>query len=309
MVGLCWTYETLCRLTPILSRNAGSPIEPEDLNPIIQHLLTTCPGSTIFGVGGRSVVLSITEDIAAKVSFKRDGENLRHEQSIFELLNQAPCPYILHPFLCVPDVTYMQLFKNGTLYERVSMIDKPRPVLQWMLQLSEAVACLESVGYAHGDLNPRNILLDNQDQLKLIDLDFALKIGDGLEVGMEPYVHAYKVGQLIGGGTYGIAGPVTEQFALGSIFWYMSRGTELYAELDGVDQVDRLIEGEFPVLDRDSPIDGIIFDCWHGQFESIAQLSARVRQIFVFDRKFEESKVACEQRHKVLIGEKCSSSE
>lgn len=41
-----------------------------------------------------------------------------------------------------------------------------------------------------------------------------------LNVGYKPYVRAGKSGQLVGGGTYAKAGPVTEQFALGSIFWY-----------------------------------------------------------------------------------------
>ncbi|KKZ62854.1 hypothetical protein EMCG_02788 [[Emmonsia] crescens] len=302
MVGLYWTYENLCEFIPILGCNSSSPIEAVDLNPLIQQLLTTHSGSTIFGVGGHSVLLSITEDIAAKVSLKRDGQHVRHEQSIFELLNQAPCPYIMHSFLCAPDITYMQLFKNGTLYERMSMIGKPRHVLQWMLQLSEAVACLESLGYTHGDLNPRNILLDNQDQLRLVDFDHAVKTGDDLDVGYEPYVRAIKAGQQIGGGTYGKAGPITEQFALGSIFWYMSRGTELYAELDGPDKVGRLIEGEFPIVNRENPIDGLICDCWHGEFGSIAELSARIRQVVVFDKKFQESKMVCEQHHNLLLG-------
>ncbi|PGH14675.1 serine/threonine protein kinase, partial [Polytolypa hystricis UAMH7299] len=254
------TYKNLCEFIPILGCNSSSPIKAVDLNPLIQQLLTTHSGSTIFGVGGHSVLLSITEDIAAKVSLKPSGKHVRHEQSIFKLLDQVPCPYIIHSFLCAPNITYMPLFKNGTLYERMSMDDKPRPVLQWMLQLSEAVACLESLGYAHGELNPRNILLDNQDQLRLVDFDHALKIGDDLDVGYEPYVRASKAAQQISGGTYGKAGPITEQFALGLIFWYMSRGTELYAELDGPDKVDRLIEGELPVVNLENPIDGIIFD-------------------------------------------------
>lgn len=70
----------------------------------------------------------------------------------------------------------------------MTMLDKPRHILPWMQQLADAVACIESCGYAHGDINPRNILVYGQDQLKLADLDHARKIGDDLEVGYEPYV-------------------------------------------------------------------------------------------------------------------------
>jgi serine/threonine protein kinase len=55
----------------------------------------------------------------------------------------------------------------------MSIINKSRPIPQWMQQLSDAVACLESLGYAHDNIKPQNILLDNQDQLKLADFDHA----------------------------------------------------------------------------------------------------------------------------------------
>lgn len=67
----------------------------------------------------------------------------------------------------------------------------------------------------HGDINPRNILV-SKDQLKLVDFDHSLKIGDDLDVSYEPYVRSRKRGQI--GVDYGVAGPITEQFALGSVF-------------------------------------------------------------------------------------------
>lgn len=64
----------------------------------------------------------------------------------------------------------------------MTMVNKPSYILSWMQQLSEAGECIESLGYAHGDRNPRNILLDDEDRLKLVDFDHARKIGDNLEV-------------------------------------------------------------------------------------------------------------------------------
>ena len=117
-----------------------------------------------------------------------------HEQSIFELFDRTSCPSIIRTYLRCPDVTFMQLLRNGTLYQRMTMVNKPRPILQWMQQLAEAAACIESLGYAHGDINPRNILFDDEDQLKLVDFDHALKPEDNLDVGDAPYVRAQKVG-------------------------------------------------------------------------------------------------------------------
>ena len=128
--GSGMTYETLCEVIPIITRDSSSPTNSSDVNIIIKQLLRSCPGSVIYGIGGHSAVLQITEDVAAKVSLKPDGEYARHEQTILELFNQDPCPYIVQSFLHRPDVTFMELLRSGTLTERIHMAEKPRPILQ-----------------------------------------------------------------------------------------------------------------------------------------------------------------------------------
>lgn len=265
MAGLGWTFEELAQYFEQCSSHPP--------NPIIKEILTTCPGSSVFGVGGHSVVLRISDDIAAKVSFKSGDQRLRHEQHIFDLLDQSECPYIVQCWLHGIDISYIEMIANGTLYDRMS-IKEPRPILQWMLQLSCAAACLETLGYAHGDINPQNILLDVNDQVKLIDFDHSLRVGDMLDVGYEPYVRQHR--EAIGG-IYGTAGPVTEQFALGSVFWYMTRGSELYSELDGPGQVDRLLEGNLPTINPQDPIDHIIRNCWNGYYPRVADLVDHIK--------------------------------
>lgn len=266
MAGLCWTYQDLIKYFDGAS----------DLNPIIKPLLMACPGSSVFGIGGHSVVLRVSPDTAAKVALKQGDERLRHEQEVFELLDQLECPQLAQCFFRGIDVTFLELIANGTLHDRLSLVSKPRPVLQWMLQLSSAAACLEAIGYAHGDINPQNVLFDTHDQLKLIDFDHSTKVGDHLNVGYEPYVRQHRE---ILGGLYGVAGPVTEQFALGSVFWYMTRGSELYSDLDGPDQVDRLLDGNFPETDLDNPIDKIIGNCWNGYYSRVADLVDDISKI------------------------------
>lgn len=293
MLGPSFTYEYFCNFVPILTRNSSSPTNADNLNPLIQRVLSYS-GSTIYGVGGHSILISISDDIAVKVSYKAGGEHLRHEQSVFKLLDQEACPYIARAYFYAPDLIFMGLLRNGTLYERLEQVDKPRSILALIQQLSEAAAALENIGFAHGDINPRNILFDEQDRLRLVDFDHALEIGEVVEVGYEPYVRHHRV-------DYGTAGPETEQFALGSVFWFMTRGTEVYADIDGAERVKRLSRRIFPAVDSADPIDAIISDCWQGKFESIAALSRRVRQV-VFDASFEGKKRLCEQHYSCLRG-------
>jgi serine/threonine protein kinase len=121
----------------------------------------------------------------------------------------------------------MPFVSSRNLHERITMGNSSHPILSWMTQLSSAVTALETLGLAHRDIKPANILIDENDQLTLIDLDHALPFGSDLDVGDDPYVRAHFVGEIeggVGGGVYDRAGPKTEPFVLGSIFWYMARG-------------------------------------------------------------------------------------
>ncbi|KND87253.1 hypothetical protein TOPH_08083 [Tolypocladium ophioglossoides CBS 100239] len=93
--------------------------------------------------------------------------------------------------------------------------------------------------------------------VKLIDFNYSVKVGDALSVDYGPYVRQHRE---LFGGVYGNAGPVTEQFVLGSVFWYMARGSKLYSELEVPDQVHGLLDGIFPATDAEDPIDKIIED-------------------------------------------------
>ncbi|BDD61355.1 hypothetical protein MAP00_006402 [Monascus purpureus] len=82
-----------------------------------------------------------------------------------------------------------------------------------------------------------------------------------------------------GGGTRGIAGPETEQFVLGSIIRYITRGYELYHDLDGPARVNRLCDSHFPDMQSDDPIDNIIYNCWFIKFEIMAGLLQEVQTL------------------------------
>ncbi|EGD96023.1 serine/threonine protein kinase [Trichophyton tonsurans CBS 112818] len=246
--GLNFSYQTFCDYLPRITGASSSPANA----PLIKRILGCYPNSTIYGVGSHSALLSISGSLCVKVSYKPGGEHIIHEQEIFRQLESIPCSSISHALYCAPDLIFMELYKNGTLHERLSSTKAPRPVLQWMQQLSEAVACLEALGYAHGELSPRNIMFTEDDNLRLVDFDHSLKLGEDLEVGDYPLYTAQF------GGTFGI---------LGSIFWYMVRGTELWAGVQGLDLVDRLIARTCPDMDLEDPVNRISRDCWTGRFD------------------------------------------
>ncbi|KAI2616343.1 putative Rho-associated protein kinase [Hypoxylon sp. NC1633] len=284
MAGLNWTYDQLSQYMLEASNRT-------DLNPLIKKLLTVCPDSSVFNIGGYSVVLWICPNVVAKVALDPGDQHLRHEQEVLKSLDR--CPHIVQHFFHGTDVSFLELIGNGTLHDRMSMVDKPRLTLQWMLQLSSAASSLEAHGYAHGDINPQNILLDAQDQLKLIDFDHSLKVGDDLDVGYEPYVRQRRENS---GGVYGVAGPVTEQFALGSVFWYMMRGSELYAELEGHEKVLRLLDGVFPLEDPKGPIDNIIAKCWNGYYRRIADIEEDIKAVGAVDLNQESTRMSGDEK-------------
>lgn len=154
---------------------------------------------------------------------------------------------------------------------------------EWMNDLAQAVAFLESLNLAHGDLRPENILLD-RDRLKLSDFDCTAEIGTDFEACMAPYGRILNGDELDQGrrGSSGFLGPRTEQFALGSLYYLINYGFEVYGDRcltedpneHGRKVVDLLQEMEFPKLNGDPLIDDIINKCWHNNYATTAELAA-----------------------------------
>lgn len=153
---------------------------------------------------------------------------------------------------------------------------------QWMHDLTQAVAFLESLNLAHGDLRPENILLDG-DRLKLSDFDCTAEIGAQFEACMPPYGRILNSSEAEYGncGSSGCLGPRTEQFALGSIYYLINYGFEVYGDQTLTEDhrergpmiVHLLQHMELPKLTGDSSIDSIIDKCWHNKYPTIAELA------------------------------------
>lgn len=251
-------------------------------------------------------------DIAIKKCRPNQEEDMANEQNIFTYLERhAPSPHIVQSFYRVPNAIFLEFApagdvaavlqdnqeREGSPSWRVTKVLKTQPVslcCLWVKQLCAAATWLEEIGLCHGDIRPPNMLFQNRGHMKLADFDRAIRAGEHLDAGTEPF--ARLVGDEGGRdrGTYGTAGPRTEQFAIGSVLYSLTRGHEPYDdEYWGKDHGPLLLEKfqrvEFPPL-GDSTIDQIIKSCWYGHYGSVAELLRELEcldcdQPTIFDRE------------------------
>lgn len=176
--------------------------------------------------GATSVVYQLNADIVVKYRYG-EAEQFKREQEILRLLTGLPsyCSAIVQCFYCHEDLIFLEYLPGTTLDERYYYRREkdqyegvPVPVIsQWIYDLAGAVATLEEIGFVHGDLAPHNIMVSPRNQVTLIDFDCAQRIGDLYDGVGAPYHRILDTDETSLGrpGSFGIAGPRTEQFFLG----------------------------------------------------------------------------------------------
>lgn len=157
---------------------------------------------------------------------------------------------------------------------------------EWMNDLAQGVAFLESLSLAHGDLRPENILI-HHDRLKLADFDCTAEVGSNFEACVSPWGRVLNASEADQGppGTFGYLGSRTELFALGSLYYLINHGFEPYGDrlltddLDGPNIVNLLQNMVFPEPNCDQLIEDIINKCWRNKYASVAELAARTQAL------------------------------
>ena len=262
-------------------------------------------------------VYKINDHIAVKYTTDPDSEGFRKEVAFFDILEKhEPCPDIIQSFLRVPQGNFLAFMSCGSLHERleahqrrsddgirVEQVTGAVPenlIKQWFTELCNAAAWLEHLGYGHGDIRPPNLLLDSQEHLKLADFDCITPIGTPSEGAAPPWARILGPEAGSEAGTFGLCGPRTEQFAIGSVLYCLTRGHEPF-EMEKFDdlaeQVTLLQRMEFPQL-LDDPFDSIIERCWKGQFALLHHLSREAQSLFYGNDQ---------PRQPALTSEYCSS--
>ncbi|CAG8976281.1 hypothetical protein HYALB_00011766 [Hymenoscyphus albidus] len=150
-------------------------------------------------------------------------------------------------------------------------------VEQWIMELSSAVAWFESLGYAHTDIRPENIIFDSDDHLRLTDFDNVEKIGTRASGCAPPWARCLGSEAGDGRGSFGENGARYESFTIGSLLYLMTRGHEPYDDAIFGPQVGeakgRLLQLMlFPLLGTDA-LDNIIRKCWYGNYQRLEDLA------------------------------------
>lgn len=254
---------------------------------LLEELPVSLDECRFIAKGATGWVFEAAPGIAIKYSVRGRLDAFQIENEIYDLIEQSrPPPYFIRSFLRLPGINFMQLMvdsldarlqrnqrrdlKNDICLE-VRRLEPTKKIEQWAVELSGALAWLESLGLVQGDLRPTNLLLDSDDHLKLADFDSSCRIG-AENMGLAP-PWSRVLGQESGGlyGTYGLYGAQSEQFAFASILYYLTRGFEPYED-QGAEAINLWHNMMFPEL-SDSHLDVLTLRCWRGEFATLADLA------------------------------------
>ncbi len=133
------------------------------------------------------------------------------------------------PFLTMP------FYKNGTVHSKIppvpALFSSPQ-LYAWLCSAAQALQHLHTNHLAHGDLRPRNFLLDDDDELKLADAGLLQAVWDveGYNIltlekdrfqGASPELLAHQG-----------ASPAGDIFSLGHHFYVLFTGASPYGGVD-----------------------------------------------------------------------------
>ncbi|KAG6155700.1 hypothetical protein E4U51_008428 [Claviceps purpurea] len=168
---------------------------------------------------------------------EESAEKIAHEKSTHELLMKQPHPNIVRCILCVPEGFFMERME-ATLQTRIEQysaghVPSNRTKARWITQIASTLSWIEGLA----------------EELEAVSESFA-KLNKGRKI---PH-----------------AGPITEQFALGSCIYTIRFGHVPLDGLDPPDKIPKLMNNEFPSTENDAEFGGATESCWQEQYASIA---------------------------------------
>ena len=154
------------------------PIPKEDIWPPFTDRLTLAPHPLPNGtfLKKRSLVAFDPE------TGPKPREILLHEAHMCEILRRHPHPNIASYLGCIRDeglVTGLCFVRyKETLFERLSDSNRPLNLRPSLEGVKNGLDHLHDLGLNHNDVNPANIMLDDEDVPVIIDFDSCQREGD-----------------------------------------------------------------------------------------------------------------------------------
>ncbi|CAD0107583.1 unnamed protein product [Aureobasidium uvarum] len=255
---------------------------------IIQSPFPSLSTNNFVSQGSAGQVFAITRNIAFKcpilfkevnlgpddkVWMQQNVKRLENEKRIYRLLSSHPHPHLLQAILCTREGIFMPRL-DTTLAIRLRTQTSPDLQERWIQQLVSAVAWLEELGHAHGDLRPHNIFLDQSSNIVVGDFDATVPFGAELQLSTLPFCKVDEDFETPR------AGAETEQFSLGSCIYNIRFGFAPFSDLGLESPVwrKRLVRKEFPSTEGDV-YGSIIQSCWYGVYPSIRALQDELLKI------------------------------
>ncbi|KAL5405735.1 hypothetical protein PMIN06_002781 [Paraphaeosphaeria minitans] len=193
-------------------------------------------------------------------------KKLENEKAIYQILMEHWHANIVRGLLCVPEGIFLhrQEMTLETRIERspISAISSSTQE-RWIQQIASALAWIEHLGYAHGDLQPANIFLGTREEIRLGDFDATVKRGEHLMVVSAPFC------KLDENYEPPVAGLLSEQFSLASCIYAIRSGHKPFHNIEAPIRVRRLIMNQFPSTAADPIFGNLIQKCGQGGFHSV----------------------------------------
>lgn len=117
-------------------------------------------------------------------------------------------------------------------------------------QINEILRCIHSKGLVHGDINPRNILLDDGNNILLHDFTSLNYVGNkkrGAYVGDMQATYGYAAPEVLGMVQY----TKSDYYALGiTLLYFLNSGIDIYEGVEPGTIREKTIGDEIPGIDR-----------------------------------------------------------
>lgn len=201
---------------------------------------------------GKTVIIKFLQ---AELPTPEDIARIKHE---YNLLMNFSIPGIIHPLALeksqhryaiiledVNGITLKEYIRNNKL-----SIDK---FFQFALELTDIVKAVHAAHIIHKDINPENIIVTQEDKIKLIDFNIATQLAkEELEVknpeileGSLPYISPEQTGRMNRS-----LDQRTDFYSLGVTFYEMLTGELPYKANDAIEWVHFHIAKEAPLVNK-----------------------------------------------------------